>query len=769
MDGTSASVMRDVMTREAAGEAVSLLALCLDVRFAFLHLADGTVIANDVDAPLEVAAALSSRAMQPGDAIVVFTPEELADFNGIRTCAVVPLRDGAGRLVGSMSVMDGTRRKITWTDREILKNVAQQIIRWIEADSLMEDAASQSLRLEALLDAIPVAAYMVENGRLIYINAKFARTLGYTKTELMTMSSATGVIVTEQQSFVREIIRRREAGDHDEIRYVTQVRCRDGTILDAEVHGSIVKVDGRRILIGAAVDISEHTREHKRVQDREEYFRALTENALDVVAILDETASVSYITPSAEVITGLAPHELIGTQYRERIHPEDRDRFDRDFEDLVLGARSPVAIAAYRFRSKNGSWRSLESVGANLLRQPHVRGVVLNTRDITDRKMLEEQVDQLHRLTSLGRLSAQVAHEFNNVLMGIQPITEILRRRYQDDPQLSRVTETIGASIARGKRITTDILRFARPAQLTLQTVDAKTLIRQTGEEIRSLLPVTIAMTNAVGDGPLFAHADPAQLSQVLINLALNARDAMRSAGGTLTLGVSSGRPSDASSGPEFIHFTVTDTGEGISEDHLPYIFEPLFTTKKTGTGLGLSVIWQIVTAHRGHLSVESEKGKGTIFHIYIPMAVAPAVHDDPVIASHKEGPPRAHVLVVDDEEAIAEGLRWFLEVEGFRVSAATTGAEALQRFEETKPDIVILDLSLPDSTGRDVYEQILAVARVPVIFSSGSAAEDEISDLLTNPHTAFLMKPYGVDELAQIILRLLNDDGLTHEHRSDR
>ncbi|HEX9084358.1 MAG TPA: PAS domain S-box protein, partial [Gemmatimonadaceae bacterium] len=611
MDGTSASVMRAMMTREAASDAVSLLALCLDARFALLRLADGTVIVNDLDAPLEMAAALSSRAMQAGDSVVVFTPEELGDFDGIRVCAVVPLRHGDGRLVGSLTVMDGTQRQITSTDREILKNIAQQIIRWIEADSLMEDAASQSLRLEALLDAIPVAAYMVENGRLVYINAKFASTLGYTKTELMTMSSPAGVIVSEQQSFVREIMRRREAGDHDEIRYVTQVRCRDGTILDAEVHGSIVKVDGRRFLIGAAVDISEHTREHKRVQDREEYFRALTENALDVIAILDEAARVCYITPSAEVVTGFAPHELIGTEYRDRIHPEDRGRFDRDFEDLVRGARSPVATAAYRFRCKNGSWRSLESVGANLLSQPHVRGVVLNTRDITDRKVLEEQVEQLHRLTSLGRLSAQVAHEFNNVLMGIQPITDILRRRYWDDPQLSRLAEAIGASIARGKRITTDILRFARPAQLTLQTVDAKPLIRQTGEEIRSLLPETIAMTSTVGDGPLYANADPAQLSQVLINLALNARDAMQSTGGTLTLSVSSGRPFDASSGPEFIHFTVTDTGEGISEDHLPFIFEPLFTTKKTGTGLGLSVIWQIVTAHRGHLSVESEKGKG--------------------------------------------------------------------------------------------------------------------------------------------------------------
>jgi two-component system cell cycle sensor histidine kinase/response regulator CckA len=751
MNGTSTSMMRD---------ALSLLALCLDARFAVLRLADGTVIANDEDAPLQTAAALSERS---GDALVVFTPEELAGIEGIRLAVVAQLRDAEGHLLGSMTVMDGAQRQVSWTDRQIVTRIAEQIARSIEAGSRLE-------RMEAVLDAIPVAAYMVENGRLAYVNAKFARTLGYTQSELTSLSSAAEVIVKEQQRFVRDLIRRREAGDQDEIRYVTQVRCRDGTILDAEVHGSVVHVEGRRILIGAAIDISEHTRERKLVQDREEYFRALTENAKDVIAILDQAGRVCYITPSAEAIAGVPPRELIGTVYRDRIHPEDRERFDRDFEGLLARSHASVATAAYRYRSRNGLWRSVESVGTNLVRHPHVRGVVLNTRDITDRKMLEEQVDQLHRLTSLGRLSSQVAHEFNNVLMGIQPVTEIIRRLYSDDAQLRRVAEAIGASIARGKRITTDILRFGRPAQLTLQTVDAEALIRQTGEEIRSLLPANIGFTTTVQDRPLYACADPAQLSQVIINLALNARDAMQTTGGTLTLGVSRGQASDTPNGAECIHFSVTDTGKGIAEDHLPFIFEPLFTTKKTGSGLGLSVVWQIVTAHRGQVSVETEPGEGTTFHIHIPAAVAPAVHDTVIReTSEEESETRVRVLVVEDEPAVAEGLRWSLAMEGYRVTIASTGAEAMPRFEETKPDIVILDLSLPDSSGQVVYERIASVAQVPVIFSSGHAAEHEIRELLHHPQTAFLMKPYSADELLRNIQRLLEDHGITHRHDGSR
>ena len=743
-------------TREGTAEAVALAALLLDTRFAVLRLANGTVIANDDGAPLADEKALAAIAVRRDEPVVILTPEDLTAFEAIRLFAVVPLRAPLGHLVGTLTVLDGANRQITWTDRQVLMKLGEHILRLTQVDALIAAATSHARRLEVLLDSMPVAAYMMENDKLAYINAQFARTLGYSRAELMAMSSPAGVIVAEQQTFVREIIRRRQAGDHHDIRYVTQVRCRDGTILDAEIHGSVVTVDGRRVLIGVAVDVSEHARERRRVQEREEYFRALTENASDVTVILDETGVISYVTPSAERVFGMTPDELTGTKFDARIHPDDRDRFNADFGELVLFTDPSTSTSSFRFRCKNGSYRSLESVGTNLLRHPHVRGIVLNTRDITDRKALEEQIEQLHRLTSLGRLSAQVAHEFNNVLMGIQPVTEVIGRRYQDDPQLCRVAESIRSSIARGKRITTDILRFGRPAQPTLDTVNVDHLLRQTSDEIRTMMPETISLRCEVVDRPLFVCADAAQLSQVLINLALNARDAMGPGGGTLTFTARRGEPSEIPKGHDYVHFTVSDTGEGIADEHLPYIFEPLFSTKKTGTGLGLSVVWQVVAAHRGNISVESQQGRGTTFHIHIPAVATSAEQEHAEDIPQEETAKSVRILLVEDETAVAEGLCWSLEAEGFRVDVASTAAEVLSRFARPYPDVVILDLSLPDDDGRAVYERLFADTAVPVIFSSGHAREDDIASILQKPRTAFLMKPYSTEELLRTINQLL-------------
>jgi two-component system cell cycle sensor histidine kinase/response regulator CckA len=321
----------------------------------------------------------------------------------------------------------------------------------------------------------------------------------------------------------------------------------------------------------------------------------------------------------------------------------------------------------------------------------------------------------------------------------------------------------IGASIGRGKQVTTDILRFGRPAQPSLKPVNVQDLVRQVGEEVQPSLGERIKLDLQVPDSPLYASADAMQLTQVLMNLALNAKEAMQTKpGGSLRIAVSPGKKLDVSSGDgdAFVHIAVSDSGQGITAADLPYIFEPLFTTKRIGTGLGLSVAYQIVTAHQGHISVDTEPGKGTTFHVFVPLVSAEARQGEPVDFRPVRAPgSETRVLLVERDEAIATGLLWSLEAETVTMHVARTGAEVLPAIYEFKPDVVVLDLSLPDEDGQSVYQRMASVFTGPVIFSSGNVLENEVVSLLRNPRAAFLLKPYSAQDLLRIINELLDID----------
>jgi len=481
------------------------------------------------------------------------------------------------------------------------------------------------------------------------------------------------------------------------------------------------------------------------------WLQSIIENISDVIAIVDVNGQPTYVSPSVERILGYEPDEFLRVPFLHRVHPQDRARLSTDMKQLAR--RGACAAVEYRIEHANRSWRLMEVVARNLLDHPQIEGVVLSMRDITERKRMEQEVAQLYRLTSLGRLAAQVAHEFNNVLMGIQPMVDILRKRAGHEAWALKAIDSIHASIGRGKRITTDILRYARPAQLSAHPVRVEDVIRQAEQELRPMLQRENITLDVHWSQPAFVHADPAQLAQVLINLALNARDAMP-AGGMLEISATLAHAGDLGSVQRFIHFRVRDTGEGISSEHLPYIFEPLFTTKRTGTGLGLSVVHQIVAAHGGRISVESTPGSGATFDVFIPAATQSESAEDPKAGEERLDSMR--ILLVDDDDLVTEALQISLEEEGMMVRVVTRGAEVVSAIESFHPDLILLDLTLPDADGRTLYARIAERFDIPVIFSTGHAAELDVASLLDQPRTAFLMKPYTTDELLATIRGML-------------
>jgi PAS domain S-box-containing protein len=440
-----------------------------------------------------------------------------------------------------------------------------------------------------------------------------------------------------------------------------------------------------------------------------------------------------------------------------RIHPDDWDRIEQSYKE-ALATGAATWSAEYRFRRKDGSYANILDK-ARIVRDAQNRARVVGAMvDVTDRKQLEQQLEQAKRVTSLGRVAASIAHEVNNVLMGIQPNAEVVLRKGPET--LRPVSENIIQAVRRGKRVTDEILRFTRPSEPALQCLDVLHFLQRWSDEIRPVLGPSIDLDIATDGSDMYALADPLQLTQVFTNLALNARDAMQEKGGKLTITAEMAKSWGAfrfgvvKSPDRFVHFIVRDEGCGISNAQLAHIFEPLFTTKRGGVGLGLAITYQVVLRHGGHIFVESEVGKGSTFHIFIPNTL-PAIENKQEDDSPQLLPKR--VLLVEDEEVVADGISMLLEMDGIAVETVTQGGEAVDAIERFAPDAVVLDIGLPDVDGVTVYHRLASRwPDLPVLFSSGHGDSAQLEAYLARPNVGFILKPYEYESvrsaLAQIV-----------------
>ena len=457
-------------------------------------------------------------------------------------------------------------------------------------------------------------------------------------------------------------------------------------------------------------------------------------------------------------IFGLESQEYDGTleSFLAKVYPADRahveDLINRSFTEVE---QEPMQ---YRIVQPDGSIRTVESrrelvydSDGQLLR------LVGTIQDTTDQRMLENQLEQANRLSSLGRLAATVAHEFNNVLMGIQPSAELIKRRGALNDEAGLALDRILHSIQRGKRITQEILRFTQPSEPVVQTVDVNQWFDVIRPEWAAVAGKEVDLKIELPDERLFVKADPVQLNQIFTNLIVNARDAMPN-GGTLTVNAEPCRSGCTfafgivPSIDRFIHFTVADTGTGIEPDVLRHIFEPLFTTKKSGgTGLGLAVTHQVIRHHGGHVFVDSRPGRGTAFHIFL-LAAEPSFSAT-AIPAERRSMAGLRLLLVEDEIAVASGIAAVLELEDLTVNMVHRGEDAVPAIEKDRPHAVILDVGLPDMDGVAVYELIaLKWPDLPVIFSTGHGDESKLAEYLARPNVRFLMKPYDLDTLLGVL-----------------
>ena len=581
------------------------------------------------------------------------------------------------------------------------------------------------------------------DGRILFANQAACAALGYAAEQLTHMNLADILADNAKRLFTSYIDTLVSTG---QAMGRMDVRTRGGERRLWEYRN--VLLDGRPPIVGGvARDITERARSYRTLYESETHFRALVENGPDIIAIVSTSGVICYHSPAAVFALRYAPQELVGTPIVTLVHPDDREAL------LRVMRRQGEAVAEVerievRLRGRNAAWRSFEVVVKPIRRGASVGGLLLNARDVTERKLLEQQLQQAHRVDSLGRLAATVAHEFNNVLMGMMPFAELLQKKKPTPELVTRASQHILNSIQRGKRVTHEILRYTQPAEPLLEPLALDVWWKGFIAEAQVMIGDSIRLKASVE--PLTVMADASQLSQVFANLISNARDAMRG-GGELTVRVRAPEGDETFTfgyvpdPTRFVQISVCDTGCGMPPEVLSHIFEPLFTTKPNGgTGLGLAVAHQMVTRHGGFIFADSVVGRGSAFHIFLPRASAlPA-------SRPKAGRPRVaarRLLIVEDEETIADGLKGLLADVGLEARTASSGAEALSALAAFEPDLVLLDVGLPDLDGAEVARRIHQQRpAMPVVFMTGHG--DARSENV-------LQKPFEIDELLERIAQL--------------
>jgi PAS domain S-box-containing protein len=404
--------------------------------------------------------------------------------------------------------------------------------------------------------------------------------------------------------------------------------------------------------------------------------------------------------------------------------------------------------------------------------QGRISGVTHFAKDISEQKKLESQLLQAQKMEAIGTLAGGIAHDFNNILAAVVGYTELAMMDLQEDMPAYAKLEEVTLAGKRARDLVAQILTFSRHSEAKREPLELRSIVKEAMKLLRASLPSTIEMKQEISDQPCWALADPVQIHQVLMNLCINAAQAMRGQGGTLlvALGPEVIDEARAAVHPDlkpgrYVHLGVRDSGKGIAEDVVGRIFEPFFTTKQTGegTGMGLAVVHGIVKNHQGAIEVASLPGEGTVFDLYFPCITE--VGEEVGIARSASSPSRGteRILFVDDEPALAELGKQALGALGYQVQSYADSLEALKRFlaDPEDFDLVITDLTMPGMTGAQLAAKILALRpAIPVILTTGYSdilTEEEVKELGVHE---YLLKPFGTGRLAEVVRRVLDANG---------
>ncbi len=628
-------------------------------------------------------------------------------------------------------------------------------------------------RFRALVENSADAIVLVDaQGVVLYQSRSAERIIGYSAEERRGHNALELVHPDDRASIARKLGEcRARAGEIVIAKF--RGRRKDGTWLQLE--GTAANHLDEPAVAAIVInyrDVTHRERAAEALRISEERFRLVSRATNDAVWDLDITTGGVWWSDSVQALFGFGPAEVgrDSAWWADRVHPDDRGRVLASSQ-AALDEGAASWSAEFRFRRADDSYARVVD-RAYILRDGEGRPVRMlgSMMDVTERRSLEEQLVQAQKMEAVGRLAGGIAHDFNNLLTAILGYGDLMMPKLHD-PTLRSKMQEIRKAAERASALTRQLLAFSRKQVLVPEVVPLGGLIEELSKMLRRLIGEDIELVILLPRAAAAVRADPGQLEQVLMNLAVNARDAMPR-GGKLTIEVALAPPDDAFRkdhpdvpGGPLVVVSVTDTGVGMDAEVRKHIFEPFFTTKELGrgTGLGLATVYGIVKQSGGHVEVETTPGAGTTFRIFLPAVEAPRPVPVPSLDEVVGG--SETVLLVEDEAALRSLAQEILRDQGYKVIAAGSGPEALElaRSHKAPIDLLVTDVVMPGMDGRELADRLGPVhPETRCLFMSGYTDDAVVRRGVREEGMPFLQKPFTIDALALKVREVLDQTAPT-------
>jgi two-component system cell cycle sensor histidine kinase/response regulator CckA len=672
--------------------------------------------------------------------------------HGLHACWSTPVLAGDGALLGAVTVYYSEERtpddgEIASVDRTIqLARIA------IERRRIEDQARIARGQFRALIEnSSDIIAIVDKDGAIRYISPAVRRILGFVPAQLQ------GYSAVESIAFQRALDR---PGIHPPVEQ--RFRHKDGTwrLLETMANNQLEDPVIAGVIITAR-DITGPEMAGEELIASQERYRELFENANDMVYTHDLQWVLTSLNKAGELLLGYKRQELVGMSMARLVAPQHHIMV-REMLNRKMGGETRT-VYEVEFVNRSGELVPVEVSTRLIFQNGRPFGVQGIGRDITERKRLEAQLSQSGKMEAIGRLAGGVAHDFNNLITVIAGYSQWMLEEMPADSPLAESASEIVFACNRASLLTNQLLAFSRNQAVAPVVGDLNTLVADFDQMLRRVIGEDIELITRTGPAPGYVKADPGQVEQVILNLVINARDAIAGHGRIVVETANVQLPaerllshSDTPAG-SYVMLSVRDSGCGFDDRVKAHLFEPFFTTKETGTGLGLSTVYGIVKQNAGHIEVESKTGAGSTFRIYFPK-VEKSAEPDHARQNHDRAGGEETILLVEDLKEVRRIASNMLVRLGYTVLEAANGVEAKQVFATYgKPiRLLITDVIMPEMGGPELAEQLMAGHKdLKVLFISGYAGEALVQPCLTD--AALLRKPFTLDDLAAKIRGLLD------------
>ncbi|MCD4819837.1 MAG: response regulator [Candidatus Cloacimonetes bacterium] len=536
-----------------------------------------------------------------------------------------------------------------------------------------------------------------------------------------------------------------------------RIRCENGEYIWVLNRGKVINwnSDNKPLrMIGTISDISERKQIEKFIIESEKKYRSLVENINEGIAIVDENEVFSFLNSAAAKIFGYSKRELLGKNIQEYML---KDEFEKILNQTEKREKGKIGKYEFKIINKDNEERILLINTNGIFKEDKYIGSFGIFSDITDQKLMEEEMQKRERLDSLGILAGGIAHDFNNILTAILSNIEFAKLNINHHKKILKILDESINAVHNAKQLTNQLLTFAKGGEPVISTIEIDMLLKNAVDFVLRGSNVKASLKIKPDLKPVYA--DKGQIDQVINNLLINAIQAMQNGG---KIKISAKNVQMDIDGNGFVEICIKDYGIGIKEDKLKKIFDPFFTTKKEGTGLGLSTVYSIIKKHNGEISVQSKIDKGSVFTILLPISHEKI--DNRISSQKKKFTRYFKILIMDDNEMILKVSQEMLSQLGHNVYISIDGSQAIKKYKEAylsnDPfDVVIFDLTIPGGLGgKETLQNLLEFdPKIKAVVSSGYSIDPVISNFEKFGFCGVLTKPYNLENIQDLLSEVFN------------